>query len=108
MNSMYIIIESNSIEMAKARVKTLMDAKGYPDSFGEFLFGESHEGYANGKTIKNNTVLSDWGNGNFCFEVDCNIVEEYGADIAEEIAKHNDTHWCTAEQVQKYMPKVIV
>ena len=46
MNSMYIIVEANSLNMAKARIKTLMDSKEYPDSFSQFLFGESHVGVA--------------------------------------------------------------
>jgi len=105
---MYIIVESvNNIALAKARIKTVMDAKGYPENFSKFLFGENKNGYANGKEIKNNIVLSVWSNDIVCFEVDYNIVKKYGEDIKKEIAKHSDTHWCTAEEVKKYTPEVL-
>lgn len=106
MKSMYIIVEANNMANAKARVKTIMDAKGYPDNFYKFLIGENNTGKANGKIIKNNIMLTDWGNGNFCFEVDRNIVEQYGDEISEEIAKYSDIHWCSAEEVRPFMPEI--
>lgn len=101
---MYIIVEAANLTAAKARVKTIMDSKGYPEHFSQFLFGDVNQGNANGKVIKNNIVLGDWGNGNFCFEVDENIVVEYGAEISEEIDKFTDIHWVTNVEAHDYMP----
>lgn len=106
--SMYIIVEAANLNAAKARVKTVMDSRGYPEHFSQFLFGDVNDGFANGRVIKNNIVLGDWGNGNFCFEVDENIVTEYGTEIEEEVNQFNDIYWCTAEQARSHMPGEIV
>ena len=108
MKSMYIIIESDTLDNAKLRFKELVVNLGYNIANYNYVVGDAKIGYANGKIIRNNTVLSDWKNGNFCFEVDCNIVEQYGSEIEAEILKHTDTHWVDNIGVREFMPEVEV
>lgn len=107
MSSMYLIIESPNLTSAKARLIALMNEKGHTQHNYDYIVGDVNIGYANNRTIRNNTELVDWGNGNFCFEFDTNIVQQYNDEIAEEAGKHSDIHWCTAEEARIYMPEVV-
>jgi len=94
METKYLIIQSDSLENAKLRLKTLIQGLGYSDANYKYIIGESNIGYANSTVIRNNTILTDWGNGNFLFKFDCNIVEQYGVDIELECEKYSDIFWC--------------
>lgn len=106
--SMYLIIKSDSLESAKNRLKDLMVNNGYPLASYEYTIGERNIGYADGTIIKNNIVLSDWGNGNFCFEFDKHIVAVYGDSIVALSEQNPDTHWCTAAETRNYMPEFVL
>jgi len=94
METRYIIVQSDSLVKAKKVIKDLMKNNGFPDKFYKFLVGENRTGRANGKDIKNNTVLTDFGNGNFLFKLDYNIVEEFGELIESLINDIENVFYC--------------
>jgi len=106
METKYLIIQSDNLDNAKLKLKTLIEGLGYADANYRYIVGESNIGYANSKIIRNNTILTDWKNGNFLFKFDCNIVEQYGSEIEAECEKHEDIFWCDNVSVREYMPEM--
>jgi hypothetical protein len=105
MGSKYLIIKASSLEAAKIRLKELMESLAYPDHSYMYIVGDVNTGYANNTVIKNNTRLTDWGNGNYCFEFDENIDTEHGEIIQTQADRYSDTLYGDAEFVKKYLPK---
>jgi len=106
MSTKYLIIQSDSLENAKKALKNLILNLGYSEYNYQYLVGEKNIGKANNQIIKNNTILNDWGNGNYCFGFDKNIVAEYGSAIETEASKHNNIIWCDNISVREFMPKM--
>jgi len=106
METKYLIIQSDSLDNAKLKLKTLIEELGYSDYNYQYIIGEKNIGFANDKLIRNNTILSDWGNGNFLFKFDCNIVEQFGVDIGNLVDNYENIFWCDNVSVREYMPEM--
>jgi hypothetical protein len=108
MSTKYLIIQSDTLDNAKTILRNLISDLGYSEYNFEYVVGQKNIGYANGTVMKNNTVLTDWGNGNFLFTFDRNIVAEFGIEIEAEVLKHTNIFWCDKVQVQEFMPTIEV
>ena len=107
-DSMYLVIEANNLPEAKNVLrKAILDMALLEDNY-KYLIGENKIVFANGKVIKNNTVLSDLGNGTYIFEVDREIVAQLEPLIIGEVAKNPKSHWCTKAMVQAYLPNEVL
>jgi len=87
-DSKYLIIKAETLEAANLILLNLMksmDEISHPEINFEYLTGIRNLGFANGKVIRNNTQLSDWGNGFYMYEFDCNIIAEYGDVIQAKV-----------------------
>jgi len=108
METKYLIIESNTLENAKARLSDLMIELDYSEYNYQYVIGEKNIGYANSTIIRNNTILTIRGNGNFGFEFDKHIVAQYGAEIESIVNTHNDIHWCDNVEARTYIPQEVI
>lgn len=107
-DSMYLVIEAQSLVLAKKLLHDSVVAMKLPIENYQYLVGERKLGFANGKLIKCNPVLEESNTGVYVFEFDREIVAQVGSLVDAESKKNPKTHWCTSSEVQQYIPQAVI
>lgn len=106
---MYIHIRGNSKENCTAVLKQITFNCTGNAGHSNFILGTSRVGMVNSRVIKNNTLRPTKTTLGWAYEIDKEIVVEWGSRIENFIINNPtqvaDTDWYTIAQVQKILPE---